>query len=198
MRAVTKYLYFVAKRKPSSMYIGKHSFLFSYHHGRNSYNVVDTKNSCCTWASISIPLKSCYLPSIEFGQEREREFSVLKICLVYPWSGWIDFQRKASLLYVCYGTRLCVILFWRGYGLPASMSSPTSLGQSENVFLPWDRPDLTWADWLMFYLRSLFLFGMSPRRSSNLEHYLEIWRGGWRCFTDFSGRTKSEEQNIFF
>ena len=48
----------MAKGESTSIYVGKHSFLCSDHHGRNSYSVVQTRYSYCTWASFEILLSS--------------------------------------------------------------------------------------------------------------------------------------------
>ena len=108
------------------MYVQKHSFLCRDHHERNSYRVVETRNSGCTWASIALSLQSCYLHSIQFDQEREEEFLVVKMCLV-----WINSLADKSIFALCLLWRKalsCTPWTW-AYGLPASMSSPTCLGQ---------------------------------------------------------------------
>ena len=114
MRAVTKYLLllrlfllFRGKWRTTSMDVGKHSFLYSDRHGRNSYTVVENRNSCCTWSSITLPLKSCYLHSTEFGQERERAFLVLKMCLIWMSST----SRKKHLCSMFAMTQGCVSFF---------------------------------------------------------------------------------------
>ena len=42
----------------------------------------------------------------------------------------LDLQIKASLFYVLYDARLCLVLLGPGYSLPASMSSPTFLARN--------------------------------------------------------------------